>query len=251
MNAVDWGQSRRAFASSIFSLLERVEYRRITDAEDFNDVALLREQAYNSRTFIESDKFGPLVDEYDRMKDCYVIGVYLDEKLTSTVRIHVVSEDHIHGPVASYFPHRARELVEGGKRYIDPSRFAADGQALWDYPLLPFITLRAVSMAHMYFEAANIAQVVRADSASFYKRSFGSVEVEPAQMIDHFKVPLVMLVATDEEARHRLDTRYRFFKSMPSEQRMMFASEAELGFTPLNIIPTARFVGGNAELFQG
>lgn len=249
MNAVDWGQSRRAFASSIFSLLDRVEYRRITDAEDFNDVAQLRQQAYNSRAFIESEKFGPLIDEYDRMDDCYVIGVYLDEKLTSTVRIHVVSEGHVHGPVAAYFPHRVPELVAGGKRYIDPSRFAADGQALWDYPLLPFITLRAVSMAHMYFEAANIAKVVRADTASFYKRSFGSVEVEPAQMIDQFKVPLAMLVATDEEVRHRLNTRYRFFNSLLSEQRMMFASEAELGFAPLNIIPTARFAGGNSDLF--
>lgn len=249
MNAVDWGQSRRAFASSIFSLLERVEYRRITDAEDFNDVARLREQAYNSRAFIESEKFGPLIDEYDRMADCYVIGVYLDEKLTSTVRIHVVSEKHLHGPVAHYFPYRAQELVAGEKLYIDPSRFAADGQAMWDYPMLPFITLRAVSMAHVYFKAANTAKVVRADSASFYKRSFGSVEVEPERMFPHVKVPLLMLAATDEEVRHRLNTRYRFFNSMPSEQRMMFASEAELGFAPLNIIPTARFAGGNSDLF--
>lgn len=237
---MDWGQSRRAFASSIYSLLDRVEYRRIRESEDFNDVARLREQAYKSRSFIDSDRFGPLIDDYDRMADCYVIGVYVDERLVSTVRIHVVSSGHLHGPVASYFPQRAKELTAGGKVYIDPSRFAADREALWDYPLLPFITLRAVSMAHMYFDATNIAMVVRADSASFYSRSFGAVEVEPAQPVANFTVPLVMLAATDDEARQRLDTRYRFFKSTLTEQRMMFASEDELGYAPLNVIPTAR-----------
>ena len=247
MNAMDWGQSKRAFAGSIFSLLDRVEYRRIVEPDDFVEIARLREQAYNSRTFIEADKFGPLVDDYDRMDDCYVIGVYVDEKLVSTVRIHVVSEDHLHGPVASYFPHRARELVADGKRYIDPSRFAADGQASWDYPLLPFITLRAVSMAHTYFETENIAKVVRADTASFYKRSFGSVEVEPAQPVAHFAVPLAMLVAPDDEIRHRLNTRYRFFKSLPSEQRMMFAPEADLLFPSLTILPSARLANAGSD----
>ena len=86
MNAMDWGQSKRAFAGSIFSLLDRVEYRRIVEPDDFVEIARLREQAYNSRTFIEADKFGPLVDDYDRMDDCYVIGVYVDEKLVSVTR---------------------------------------------------------------------------------------------------------------------------------------------------------------------
>lgn len=244
---MDWGQSKRAFAGSIFTLLDRVEYRRIVEPEDFADVARLREQAYKSRAFIEADKFGPLIDEYDRMKDCYVIGVYVDEKLTSTVRIHVVSESHIHGPVALYFPHRAKELVADGKRYVDPSRFAADSQALWDYPLLPFITLRAVSMAHTYFETDNIAKVVRADTASFYKRSFGSVEVEPAQEVAHFTVPLAMLVASDLEIQHRLNTRYRFFRSLQSEQRMMFAPEADLLFPSLTVRPSARLANAGSE----
>ena len=247
MNAMDWGQSKRAFAGSIFSLLDRVEYRRITEPEDFADIARLREQAYTSRTFIETDKFGPLVDDYDRMADCYVIGVYVEERLTSTVRIHVVSESHVHGPVASYFPHRVKELVADGKRYIDPSRFASDRQALWDYPLLPFITLRAVSMAHMFFETDNIAKVVRADTASFYKRSFGSVEVEPAQAVANFTVPLSMLVANDLEIRQRLNNRYRFFRSLPSEQRMMFAPEGELLFPSLTIRPSARLANAGSE----
>jgi hypothetical protein len=247
MNAMDWGQSKRAFAGSIFSLLDRVEYRRIVEPDDFAEIARLREQAYKSRTFIEADKFGPLIDDHDRMDDCYVIGVYVDEKLASTVRIHVVSEAHLHGPVASYFPHRARELVAGGKRYVDPSRFASDGRALWDYPLLPFITLRAVSMAHMYFETDNIAKVVRADTASFYKRSFGSVEVEPAQTVAKFTVPLAMLVASDPEIRQRLNTRYRFFKSLPTEQRMMFAPEGDLLFPSLTILPSARLANAGND----
>lgn len=248
MNAVDWGQSRRAFESKIFDLLNRVEYRRITLKPDLDEVAALREQSYTSREFIDLENFGSFVDKYDSMEDCYVVGVYIDEKLTSTVRLHIVSEDHLHGPTFTYFPHRARELTSLGRRFVDPSRFAADHQLLWQYPLLPFLTLRVVAMACEFFRADYATNFIRGDAASFYKRSFGSIELEPPQMVDRFTVPMMLMAARVEDIRNGIETRYPFFRSLPYEQRLMFAPDKELGYMPLNVLPTARFVNTEAHL---
>jgi hypothetical protein len=247
MNAMDWGQSKRAFAGSIFSLLDRVEYRRITIDADLEDVASLRQQAYTAREFIDSENFGSFVDEYDRMEDCYVIGVYIDEKLTSTVRLHIVSADHLHGPTFTYFPHRARELTSLGRRYVDPSRFAADQQLMWQYPMLPFLTLRVVAMACEYFRAEHATNFIRSDVASFYTRSFGSQELEPPQMVRGFTVPMMLTAARVEDIKQRLELRYPFFRSLPSEKRLMFAPESGLGYMPLTILPTAKLASGKAD----
>ncbi len=247
MNAVDSGQSNKAFLGSMFSLLDRVEYRRIVSPDDFEAIGKLRDASYNSREFIDADRFGSFVDEYDGAEDCYVIGVYIDEKLTSTVRIHLASERHLHGPTATYFPARARQLVENGQCYVDPSRFAADHQMLWQYPAIPFLTLRVAAMASEYFNAAHCLTFVRSDAASFYRRSFGSVDLEPPQSVRGFTVPMMLLGAKIADIRERIETRFPFFRSQQWEQKMMFAPESELNYPPVNILPSARYA--NAHLF--
>ncbi len=247
MNAVDSGQSNKAFSSSMFNLLDRVEYRRISTSLDFEEVERLRRISYNSREFIDAERFGTFIDEYDGSPDCYVIGVYVDEKLTSTVRLHLASAQHLHGPTATYFPERALSLVQNGWRYVDPSRFAADHQMLWQYPAIPFLTLRAAAMASVYFEAEHCMSFVRADAASFYRRSFGSVDMEPPQAVRGFTVPMMLLGARIADIRERLETRLPFFKSQHWEQKMMFAPESELNYPPVNILPSARYA--NPQLF--
>jgi hypothetical protein len=247
MNTANSGQTNRAFLGSMFNLLDRVEYRRMTSAEDIAAIEKLRRESYNNREFIDAENFGSFIDEHDRSEDCYVIGVYIEESLISTVRLHVVSARHLHGPTASYFPARAAQLVEGGKCYIDPSRFAADHHMLWQYPAIPFLTLRVAAMASEYFDAANCMTFVRADAASFYRRSFGAVDMEPPQSVRGFAVPMMLLGARIDDIRSRLETRLPFFKSQLWEQKMMFAPSDELNYPPVNILPSARYA--NPQLF--
>jgi hypothetical protein len=248
MNAVDSGQSNKSFLGSMFNLLDRVEYRRIFSQEDFAAVGKLRDTSYNSRDFIDAERFGSFVDEYDRADDCYVIGVYIDEFLTSTVRLHVASAAHLHGPTASYFPERAAQLTENGNCYVDPSRFAADHQMLWQYPAIPFLTLRVAAMASEYFNASHCMTFVRSDAASFYRRSFGSVDMEPPQQVRGFTVPMMLLGARIDDIRARLETRMPFFKSQSWEQKMMFVPREQLNYPPVNILPSARYA--NPHLFD-
>lgn len=247
MNTTDSGQSNRAFLGSMFNLLDRVEYRRMTSVEDLAAIERLRSLSYKNKDFIDAEQFGSFVDEYDRSKYCYVIGVYLDEALISTVRLHIVSLEHLHGPTAAYFPGRAAELVKRGACYVDPSRFAADHQMMWQYPAIPFLTLRVAAMASEFFNATHCMTVVQSKTASFYRRSFGSVELEPPQAVRGFTVPLTLLGARIDDIRARLETRLPFFKSQHWEQKMMFAPSEELNYPPVNILPSARYA--NPQLF--
>ncbi len=247
MNTANSGQSNRAFLGSMFNLLDRVEYRRMTSAEDMAAVETLRRASYSNREFIDAENFGSFIDEHDRSEDCYVVGVYIDEALISTVRLHVASSKHLHGPTAAYFPARAGQLVLDGNCYIDPSRFAADHQMLWQYPAIPFLTLRVAAMGSEYFNASHCMTVVTADTASFYRRSFGSVDMEPPQAVRGFTVPLTLLGARIDDIRARLETRLPFFKSQHWEQKMMFAPRDQLNYPPVNIVPSARYA--NPHLF--
>jgi hypothetical protein len=248
MNAVDTGLSRSALSSSILNLLDRVEYRRVLSPEDFAAVGRLREISYKSREFIDPDSFGGLIDDDDYSPDCSVIGVFIDEALVSTIRLHIVDSDHRHGPSLKYFPQEAGEILGRGESYIDPSRFAADPMQLWTYPAIPFLTLRIVAMATEYFKSDYFLNCVRADNANFYRRSFGSAVFAAPRDIKTFKVPLILLGAQMDEARDRLASRFPFFHSLPYEQRMMFAPREELNYPPVNILPSARYA--NAHLFD-
>lgn len=247
MNAVDWGQSRSAFAKSMFSLLDRVEYRRMTSQEDFDEVRALRSLSYHFKPLIVSAKFGDLIDDDDFAEYSTVVGVYIDEKLVSTVRLHHVTADRPNGPTLEYFPEIAERLLSANESYIDPSRFATDPNLSWQYPMLPFLTLRPAAMASLYFCVDYCMTCTRSDTASFYKRSFGSQEFAPAKVFPKVVVPIALLGARIADIRERLETRFPFFKSQHWEQKMMFAPEAELSYPPVNILPSARYA--NPQLF--
>ncbi len=230
-----------AFSSSIFSLLERVEYRRIQSAEDFQVVGNLRNISYQSKQFIDLSSFGALIDEEDFSDYCHVVGVYIDEQLVSTIRLHLVTPDNRNGPTFEYFPDVANKILDSRHSYIDPSRFASDPLMLWQYPTIPLLTLRAAAMASIYFNVDHCMSCVRADSTSFYRRSFGSSELASSRDIAGFTVPLAVMGARIADIRERLETRFPFFKSQPYEQRMMFGKIDDLAYPPVNILPSAKY----------
>ena len=246
MNAMDWGQSRRTFSSSILSLMERVEYRRILSAEDLAEVEKLRDISYVNSAFIDPDKFGTLMEDDDYGQDSSVIGVYIDEELVSTIKICVVTPDNRTGPSLEYFPKEAGAVLDQGLTYIDPSRFASNPHKIWQFRAIPFLTLRVVAMAGEYYKADYVMNCVREDSSSFYKRCFGSVQIGEPVLPYAVKAPLVLMGARAGDLRERLADKFPYFMSQPYEQRMMFAPLNELNYPPLNILPSARF--SNPEL---
>ena len=65
-------------------------------------------------------------------------------------------------------------LLDAGRTFIDPVRFAADPEIMREYPMLPYLTLRIVTMATDYFQTDYCLSVFKPNHRAFYKRIFNS-----------------------------------------------------------------------------
>ena len=242
MNTYSPEHTHSAFTAGILALMERMEYRRVISAEDLEEVDQLRRKSYYTSGLVDREKFGSLVDEYDHDPACHVIGVYIDEKLVGTIRLHVVTSDHLQGPTEHYFRERAVEYTQNGRIYVDPSRLATDPESMWQYPVLPLLVLRTAAMASEYFGAEYCMSVVRNDLAKAYKKFFAAVEIEPFKEFDGVSGSLALLAAKVSDIRTHITTKLPFFQSTDFERRMLFAQRNKLQNEPLIVKPSAKYV---------
>ncbi|MEX3010273.1 hypothetical protein [Hoeflea sp. TYP-13] len=232
-----------SFNSKLFDVMDRIEYRRIISAEDFEDVSSLRSKAYKRAKMHVPSNNGLFVDDADFDPQAYVFGIYCDEQLISTLRIHHVTPDHRDCPSRNLFPKEVDAFLDAGMTLIDPVRHASDPDVFDDLPSLPYLTLRIATMAIEYFDADRCLSFVPPRHTAFYRRVFGSKQVAgPLLNCKGYDIDFSLLAADVPNELPKVYRRYPFFRSQPFEQRMMFASPDELGTMPLTIRPTARYL---------
>ncbi|GGA98839.1 hypothetical protein GCM10011491_28880 [Brucella endophytica] len=231
------------FARQLLNILDRVEYRRIVSAEDFEEIGQLRYRSYMSRGVMNDEFDGTIIDDLDRDSHAYVYGVYIDQQLVSTLRVHYITPDHRKGTSYKLFPDILGPLLDKGMTFVDPTRFASEPSLLSEYPAIPYLTLRIAVMASLYFAADYCLAAVKPEHTAFYKRIFGSqVMAEPRQH-EGYGIPVGLSGAPIQAIRDMVLTRYPFFKSQLHERRTMFKNIEESGIVPLTILPTAKYTG--------
>lgn len=222
-------------------MLESVEYRRIDNADDLEDVARIRYKAFTMVGLARENVSSLLIDELDFKPNAHVMGIFFDEQLVSTIRVHHVTSAERHGVAVARFPDVMHPLLDAGQTFIDPVRFAADPEIMRQYPALPYLTLRVATMATVYFDTDFCLSVIKPNHRAFYKRVFKSFELAGPRYIDHYKNSLELHAANAHELKRTLFARFPFFQSQPFERKMMFAPLDELMMPPLTIRPTARY----------
>ncbi|WP_420961194.1 N-acyl amino acid synthase FeeM domain-containing protein [Brucella sp. IR073] len=231
------------FAQQLLNFLDRVEYRRIVSAEDFEEIGQLRYRSYMTNKLLDDEFGGAIIDDLDRDSHAYVYGVYIDQQLVSTLRIHHITPEHRIGTSFKLFPEVLGPMLDKGMSFVDPTRFASEPALLSEYPAIPYLTLRIAAMASEYFAADFCLASVKPEHAAFYKRIFGSQPMAEAREHDGINVRIGLGGAPIRAIRDMVAIRYPFFKSQPHERRSMFASVEEGGLVPLTILPTAKYTG--------
>lgn len=230
------------FSQKLLSLLDRVEYRRVETTEDMEDVARIRYKAYKMADILTLNG-STLIDEIDFDSNAYVFGVYFEERLISTVRIHHVTPDHRISSTRGVYEQEIDAFLDAGLSLIDPVRFAADPAIMREMPAIPYFTLRIATMATDFFNADRVLQLVSPQHAAFYKRVFlAKTIVEPRRNCGKYNIELTLMATEANEIRTGLYRRYPFFQSEAFERRMMFGRGTHSGTTPLTILPTAKLV---------
>ncbi|MBO6718722.1 MAG: hypothetical protein JJ913_12260 [Rhizobiaceae bacterium] len=239
------GQARgeySAFTKSVFEVLERTEYRRCDKGEDLEDIYRLRYKAYRAHGVVGDMHDGAIRDPLDETDNVYRFGVYVDQQLVSTLRIHHLDSEHRAGPSTQAFGDIVHPMLDRGLTFIDPSRFAADPEWSKIYPQIPYITLRLAGMACFYFEAPYCLSTIRDDHAAFYRRIYMSERLGEARPYPGVTARVELYRADVNAIRQRSFERYPFFFASKREQHMMFGKQGAGELAPLTILPTAKYV---------
>lgn len=227
------------FIAAMLDLLERVEYRPATYAEDLEDIYRLRYEAYRREGFIEENSEHLCIDALDDTPNCYRHGVYLDGRLVSSLRIHVVTAEHRQSAGMLVYPDILDPLLDRGMVLIDPSRFTTDYEISIEYPALSYLTLRIALMASVHFNADYALHVVRPEHGPFYQRIFYSKPLAERRSYPGLAFPVQLLATETKVTIPQICRRHPFFMSTAAERRMMFDRDSH-GRAPLTVLPTAR-----------
>lgn len=221
--------SAPSFAERGFDLLERIDYRRADSDEEKEAIYRLRYQAYLREGAIAPNSLNELSDRYDDMPNAWTFGVYVDQKLASSIRVCVGSPTYPLTPATNVFSDVLLPEVTDGKVVVDPNRFVTDPEATQILPELPYLTVRLGFVACGYFNADIGAATPRIEHEAFYKRVFRMGVTSPPRVFPTLTKAHSLMSVHYPSVREKILWRYPFFRSTFFERRMLF----ERNYAPL------------------
>jgi hypothetical protein len=218
------------FVDKVQNLVDRIEYRRVENRGQLDEVLSLRYDAYIKEGALDPDPSGKLEDQFDQGTHVRNVGLYLDGCLVSALRLHVVEGRQRVSPAMDSFPEWVGPRLDEGKVLLDPNRFVADYRRARSLPELPYATLRLAIMAADYFNVDLITATVRAEHQAFYARVLYCHPVCPPRPYPKLTKPIGLMAAEFKKDHSAVLRRYPFFRSTLDERQSLFG-------TPLFIRP--------------
>jgi hypothetical protein len=211
------------FSGTLLDILASVSYQRVHPEVIDDPVYRLRYRAYTREGFMDHNPDEVCVDELDGTANSMCFGVYIEDELVSSLRLHHITGHRRQSPSMKVFPDLLDPMLDAGMSFIDPSRFTADHEASLAYPALPFLTLRLAAMASIHFGVDQCLALVRPEHAAFYKRVFGSEQIGDARAYPGLHFPVCLYGARIGTIRSRVFQRFPFFLSTAEERQQLFA----------------------------
>lgn len=211
------------FATKLLGYLQEADYRIADTPEDREEIFKLRYECYLKEGAIDENASGLFHDVYDTFENCWIFGVFLQDRLVSSIRCHLISPEWNKGPALDVFPDIVGPMIyDQGLKIVDPTRFVVDSQAAIDYPEIPFMALRSACMTYDYFEADYCLATVRKEHAAFYRRVFKAEMLCEPRPYPTLKSPICLMRTNVASFRSKLLRRYPIFESSRTERRMLF-----------------------------
>jgi hypothetical protein len=229
-----------AFAARIAKLLERVEYRRADTREEKEAIFRMRYEAYAREGYIEPNATGMFTDPDDERPNAWLIAIFIDGEMASSLRLHIASRPRQFLPVTKGFPDVILPRLEAGDIIIDASRQTSRFEFTRAYPFLPYMTIRAAFVAEDHFGGDYITAACRAEYPAAFRRMYGSMPWAAPRPYPPL-TRLQALTGYDCKVNYgRTRKRYPFLRSTPSEQRALFGRSSNLAHDPYDELTEGR-----------
>jgi hypothetical protein len=225
-----------AFSAKLGELLDRVDCRRADTRGDREAIFQLRYQAYLREGAITVNSTETFSDPLDDLGNVHLFGLYIDDQLASSIRIHVGSKDQRQLPSLPVFPDILAPILDRGQIIIDPTRFVSNEASSLQYRGLPYATLRLTLVAAEYFGADYVLAAVRREHQAFYKRAFYQRLLSEPRPYPNLTKPIALMAMHYPSMRDKLWKKHPFFPST-SEQRRLFGAKGMSGYGAA--VPTA------------
>ena len=212
-----------AFADRVFRLLERVEYRRADSEADKLAIYRLRHEAYMRAGTVEPRPSGLFHDPLDEAPNVWIIGIYIDGDLASSIRLHVSASPSASLPAMGAFSDIVEPHLRAGRVIIDPTRHVTKSEYALGSPIMPYITVRATSLAQDFFDADYTVVACLVEHQAFFRRMFGCVPWSEPREYPNFNRPLAFLGYDCRARRAATYARYPFYQSTENERARLFS----------------------------
>ncbi|MBW7963788.1 N-acyl amino acid synthase FeeM domain-containing protein [Bradyrhizobium sp. BR 10261] len=210
------------------ALFERIDYRLIETPEDRDRLHQMRYRAYLQAGLIPPSESRRVTDRFDDAPNVWNFGVYVDDELCSSVRIHVLTSEWRMSYTTEVFGDVLHPRLDRGEVFVDPCRFVADSGMQQRFPELPYLTVRLPFIACEHFNADVGLSMVRVDHQAFYRSVFLSETLTEPRGFPGWPTKKAVLMASDyPKVREKILTRFPIMRSSAFERRMLFERKSQ------------------------
>ena len=202
--------------------MQRVEYRRADTPEEKEIIYRDRYEAYRRDGSIEQDASGLFTDPADEAPNVWLLGVYIDGELASSIRLHIGWRPEHYLPVSKVFPDIIGPRLRAGQLIIDSSRQVSRLKFARAYPFLTLLTMTASHFADDHFDADFMTAACKPEYQSAFRRLGGCVEWAPPRPYPPLAKPTALMGYDCFTNRSALRARYPFIISTPAQRRKLF-----------------------------
>jgi hypothetical protein len=221
-----------SFSDRVAALLDRLDCRLADNEEERDAIFRLRYQAYLREGAIAPNSSERFCDAYDELENARIFGLYIDDELASSIRIHVTSPEHSDFPSHSVFADLLDAERRAGKVIVDPTRFVTNRRLSQLHPGLPYATLRLCWLAAEHFRAEHFLVAIRAEHQAFYRRTFQHRLICEPRPYPLLAKPISLMTVDFRDVADKVHQRYPFFRSTYFERRMLFEPHFRLPAPP-------------------
>ena len=204
-------------------LLDRISYRRAETPQDKEAIYRMRFDAYARAGTVSLPSSGLFTDPMDEAPNAWLIGVFIDDKLSCSLRLHVSAKPEAVLPATAAFGDILTPKLDRGECIVDASRFVSRLEVSRAHPEIPYLTLRPAFLACEYFNAMFITAACLEEHQAFYKRMWGGVPWSQPRSYPNFNRRMAFLGYDFQNTRERTYARFPFLRSQYDERHGIFA----------------------------
>ena len=182
----------------------------------------LRYRSYFRAGLISENSFGRYIEPADHVANAYLMGLYVDRRLVSSLRLQIGTPTNPTFSSLELFPHVLEPLLRSNKTVVDMSCVAADGELSRPHVWLPYLFLRSWVLAAEHFRADYIAAAMRPQHQIFYKRTLDCGLHSELRQPPHQLTTVGLVTLNFATSVERLYENLPFLRSTPSERQQLF-----------------------------